>query len=119
MSLLNPSLWLVGIGLAVGIFFSGVSTGKKWEEGRHAVEQNHIAEAVDAATNTFAEAIAAQKIKNVTITNEVQHEVRTNTIYTDCKLTDRGLQLANQALDPSRTYSLGEGKLPVEAGAPK
>lgn len=118
-SLLNPSLWLAGLLLLAGVFSTGVVTGTKWSEGRQAVENNHVAEAVDAALNVSATAISSLKIKNTTITNEVQHEVRTNTIYSDCKLTDRGLQLANQALDSGRTFSLGESKLPNKTDPPK
>lgn len=119
MSLLSPSAWLIAAAILIGAFSSGVSVGKRWEEGRQAVENNHVAEAVDAALSASAEAIAKLKVKNTTITNEVQHEIRTNTIYSDCKLTDRGLQLANQALDPSGAFSVGEGKLPVKASPPK
>lgn len=118
-SLLSPSLWLAALVLLAGAFGSGISVGMKWSEGRQAVENNHVAEAVDAATSVSAEAIAALKPKYTTITNEVQHEVRTNNIYSDCKLTDRGLQLANQALDPGRTFSLGESKLPNKTDPPK
>lgn len=118
-SLLNPSLWLAALVLLAGAFGSGISVGMKWSEGRQAVENNHVAEAVDAALNVSATAISSLKIKNTTITNEVQHEVRTSTIYSDCKLTDRGLQLANQALDPGRTFSLGESKLPNKTDPPK
>lgn len=76
-----------------------------------------VAEAIDAANAASAEAISKLKVKNTTITNEVQHEIRTNTIYADCKLTPRGVQLANQALDPSTTFSLGDGKLPKADGS--
>ena len=58
MTWLNPSVWLVAIGLLIGSFFSGVSVGKKWEEGRQAIENNHIAEAVDAANTAASQAIA-------------------------------------------------------------
>lgn len=89
---------LIPLIFAIGVFVSGLTIGIKWEEGRQAVENNHIAEAVDAANSASAEAIAKIKVTNKTIQNEVRHEVETNTVYRDCKLTDGGLQLANKAL---------------------
>ena len=117
MALLNPGLWLVGIGMAIGLFFSGVSVGKKWEEGRHAIEREHIAEAVDAATSAAAEAIAQIKPKYTTIQNEVQREIRTNTVFADCKLPADSLRLVNQALNAG-AIAPDRGKLPA-ADAPK
>ena len=110
LTLLNPSLWLVGLALLAGTFAGGISVGKKWEEGRNAIEQNHIAEAVDAANAASAEAIAKIKVTNRTIQSEVRREVETNTVYVDCKLPANGLQLANQAL--AGTKPAGGGELP-------
>lgn len=117
MTLLNPALWLVAIGLMLGTFFGGVSVGKKWEEGRHAIESNHIAEAVDAANNAAAEAIAQIKPKYTTIQNEVQREIRTNTVFADCKLPADSMRLVNQALNAG-AIAPDRGKLPA-SDAPK
>ena len=111
MTWLNPSIWLVSIGLLIGSFFSGVSVGKKWEEGRQAIENNHIAEAVDAATNAAAEAISQIKPKYTTIQNEVQREIRTNTVFADCKLPADSMHLVNQALNAG-AVTPESGKLP-------
>ena len=116
LTLLNPSMWLIGLALLAGSFAGGISVGKKWEEGRHAIESNHIAEAVDAANAVSAEAIAKIKVTNKTIQNEVRREVETNTVYADCKLTPVGLQLANQAL--AGTKPVDSGKLPGKTAAP-
>lgn len=110
MSLPNPSMWLIGLALLAGTFAGGISVGKKWEEGRNAIESNHIAEAVDAALGASAEAIAKIKISNKTIQSEVRREVETNTVYADCKLTPNGMQLANQALAGAKPAN--SGKLP-------
>lgn len=117
MTLLNPSLWLVAIGLLIGSFLGGVSTGKKWEEGRHAIERNHISEAVDAANSAAAEAIANIKPKYTTIQSEVQREIRTNTVFADCKLPADSLRLVNQAINAG-AIAPDSGKLPA-ADAPK
>lgn len=109
---MNP--WLI-VAFLVALLAAGAGgfrLGADHEVAAQAREQNHIAEAVDAATTVSANAIAALKVKSTTITNEVQREVRTNTVYTDCKLTPIGLQLANQALSPDSSITLGSGKLP-------
>ena len=116
MSLLNPSLWLVGLALLAGTFAGGISVGKKWEEGRNAIERNYVAEAIGAANAVSAEAIAKIKVTNKTIQAEVRREVETNTVYADCKLTPVGVQLANQAL--AGTKPVDSGKLPEKATAP-
>ena len=111
LTLLNPSLWLVGIGIVIGVFFSGVSVGKKWEEGRQAVENNHVAEAVDAATSAAAEAIAKIRPTYTTIQGKLEKQIETNTVYRDCRLDPVGVQLLDQALKGG-AISPGSGKLP-------
>lgn len=114
----NPTTILVALVFCLGLFSSGIATGIKWEEGRQAVENNHIAEAVDAANGASAEAIAKLKPVYTTIKGETRREVETHTVYTDCKLTPGGLQLANQAL-LGGTKPAGEGKLPGADAAEK
>ena len=110
MTWLNPSVWLVAIGLLIGSFFSGVSVGKKWEEGRQAIESNHIAEAVDAANTAAAQAISALKPTYTTIHGKLEKQIETNTVYRDCRLDPVGMQLLNQALNAG-AITPGSGKL--------
>lgn len=111
MSLLNPGLWLIGIGMAIGLFFSGVSVGKKWEEGRQAVESNHVAEAVDAANTAAAEAIAKIRPTYNTIQGKLERQIEINTFYRDCRLDPVGVQLLDQALKGGAIVP-DSGKLP-------
>jgi hypothetical protein len=106
---MNPYTILGAIILTLSLFGVGIGTGIRWEKGREAIENKHVAEAVDAANavasenaNKTAKAIAAIKVVNKTITNEVQHETRTETVYRDvnCQHTDNGLRIVNQALSP-------------------
>lgn len=112
MTFLNPSIWLVAIGMSVGIFVSGISVGKKWEEGRQAIENNHVAEAVDAANTAAAQAIAALKPTYTTIQGKLEKQIETNTVYRDCRLDPVGMQLLNQALGAGAVPA-GSGKLPT------
>lgn len=107
---MNPYALLAAVAMAVTLFGGGVTIGIKWEAGRQAVENQHIAEAVDAANNVSAQAIAQIKVINKTIQNEVRHELEKETVYRDCKLTPNGVQLANQALAGAKPPS--ESKLP-------
>lgn len=109
---MNPYLIIAALLSVLAAGAGGFKLGSDHEVAAQAREQNHIAEAVDAATTVSAQAIAALKVKSTTITNEVQREIKTNVVYSDCKLTPGGVQLANQALSPDSSISLGSGKLP-------
>lgn len=102
---MNPYAILFCLVFAAGIFVSGVSVGKRWEEGRNAVEKQHITEAVEAANLEAAKAIAAIKVRHTTVQNEVRREIETNTVYRDCLLPDSGVRLINQAIAGSASNS--------------
>lgn len=111
--MLNPYAIIAALVLAAMLFGSGVSVGRKWEEGQQAVEKQHIKEAVDAANDAAGEAISKIKVVNKTIQGEVRHEIETNTVYRDCKQPASGVRLVNEALDPQyQPKRDGEGKLP-------
>lgn len=115
---MNPYLLFV---IAIAIMAAGVGgfkLGVDHEVASQAREDSHIAEAVDAATAVSADAIAKLKPKYTTIQSKVQHEVQTNVVYRDCKLSADGLLLANQALNGGNAAAAGGGKLP-EADAAK
>jgi hypothetical protein len=109
---MNPYLIIAALLAVAGAGYGGFTLGVDHEKANQIDQKEIVAAAVEAANATSAKAIAALKVKSTTITNEVQREIRTNTVYTDCKLTPGGLLLANQALDPSRSLALGSGKLP-------
>lgn len=114
---MNPYIiiaMLVGV-LAAGA--GGFKLGADHEVAAQAREQNHIAEAVDAANATAAQAIASIKPKYTTIQNEVQREIRTNTVFTECKLPADSMRLVNQALNGG-AITPDSGKLP-KPDAPK
>lgn len=99
---------LVGV-LAAGA--GGFKLGADHEIASQAREKKHIAEAVDAANTTAGQAIAKIKPVYTTIQSEVQREIRTNTVYADCKLPADGLRLVNQALRGGAVL-IGDSKLP-------
>jgi hypothetical protein len=113
---MNPYLIIAALVAVLAAGAGGFKLGADHQVAAQAREQNHIAEAVDAANAVSAEAISKIKVTNKTIQNEVRREVETNTVYADCKLTPVGLQLANQAL--AGTKPADSGKLPGKATAP-
>lgn len=112
---MNPYLIIACLLAVMGAGAGGFKLGVDHEVAAQAREQNHIAEAVDAANNAAAQAIAKIKVTNTTIQNEVQREVQTNTVYAECRNTSPGLRLLNQALTGDKPA--GDGKLP-KADAP-
>ena len=108
--MLNPYAVLVAIAFSAALFGGGLTLGIKWEAGRQAIENQHIAEAVDAANAASAEAIAKIKVTNKTVTNQLEKQIETNTVYRDCRLDAVSLQLLNQALTGSK--SSGDLQLP-------
>lgn len=108
---MNPYL-IIGFLLALaGAGAGGFKLGVDHEVASQAREDKHIAEAVDAANATAAQAIAAIKPVYQTINAKVQHDVETHTIYADCKLPPSGVLLVNQALNGG-TITPDSGKLP-------
>jgi hypothetical protein len=95
---MNPYLILIVIAGFCGVSFEAFRLGVEHEKANEVEKKDLVAEAVDAANNASAAAIAAIKPKYTTINSEVQREVRTNTIYNDCHNTADGVRLLNQAL---------------------
>ncbi len=83
--------------------------GKQIERGEHTSQALLIADVREQAARGAAEAIAKIEVKNVTIKQEIQREILTNTVYRDCQHNDVGMQLVNEALNPpnrSRDFKL-------------
>jgi len=108
---MNPYLIIVLMACYIVVGIGGFKLGSDHEVAAKAREQKHITEAVEAANNAAAQAIAAIKPVYQTINAKVQRDVETHTIYADCKLPASGLQLVNQALNGG-AIAPGDSKLP-------
>jgi hypothetical protein len=103
-------LWAASVG---GSFFYGQAVGVDSEVAKQATAAEHVQAMRDAAQQGAAAEIAKLKPRNVTIRQEVEREIRTNTVYADCKLPAAGLRLVNEALTGERKpQPPGGGKLP-------
>lgn len=105
----NPYVLLAGIIVIIGAFLGGYKAGYDMSEGQSAREERIAMQARDEALRVTATAIAGIEVKNTTIRQTVEREVRENTIYKSCAHTDDGLRLVNQALG---NKSVGDSKLP-------
>ena len=109
---------LGGVVLAVAAFFYGQEVGEDAALAKQKTIED-VAQAVyDKAQSATAEAIAAMEIKNVTITQPIRTEVRTRTVYAECKHTPDGVRALNAAI-VGRAEPVGGGELPrVDAPTP-
>ena len=108
---MNPWLIIAALVAVLAAGAGGFTLGVDHQKAAEIDKREVVAEAVEAANATAAQAIARLKPTYTTIQAKVQHEIETNTVYRDCKLSADGLQLANQALNGGATAP-GGGKLP-------
>jgi len=120
---MNPYALLAAGALAVaavvGAFFYGQEIGAQGEIAKQAGIDNAVRETREAAQQGAADAIAKLKPRNVTIRQELEREIQTNTVYRECRVPASGVRLANEALT-GRPEPAGGGELPrADAADPK
>lgn len=108
---MNPYAILSAVVVALCLLVAGFGTGVRWESGKNALNQQHIAQAVDAANRTSAEAIANLKPTYTTIQGKLEKQIEKHTVYRDCRIDPIGLQLLDTALTGGKP--VGSGKLPT------
>lgn len=94
----NPWMLLAFVIALVGAYFKGCNDGADLAEGQQAREDQIAATAFSAAQRGAAKAIAGIEIRNVTIKQRVETEIREKPVYADCRHTPDGLRLVNAAL---------------------
>lgn len=118
---MNPYLLLIGGAALVaalgGSFLYGRSVGADSVIAEQERTRMVIADVFDKAQRGAATAIADMEIKNVTITQPIRTEVRTRTVYAECKHTDAGLRALNTAVT-GRPEPVGASELPRVDAAP-
>lgn len=103
--------WFVSTVVAGG---TGYIKGKHDAEADQASQALLIAKAAQEAQQATAEVIAQIKIKNTVINKEIQRETRTVPVYTECRNSESGMQLINNALTGTKPAS--DLKLPRISG---
>jgi hypothetical protein len=107
---MNPYLIIAALVAILAAGAGGFKLGADHELAAQAREDKHVAAAIQAANTASAEAIAGIKVANTTIHQGLQREIRTNTIYAECKHSPVGLRNINDALAAPRPAS--DRKLP-------
>lgn len=109
---LNPWLLLGGGLLWLASLWAAFDFGRDVEQGTQALAERTAAAATKAATDATAEAISKIEVQRVEITQPVVREVRTNTVYAECRHTPDGVRGLNAALT-GRAEPAGRGVMPA------
>lgn len=88
----------VAVGAFAGTFFYGVHVGEQGAEADQARDDRVAKVAYEAGQKGAAEVIAKLKPRNVTIRQELEREIQTNTVYSDCRVPANGVRLINEAI---------------------
>lgn len=111
------NLYLIaGIAWAASIAASGYvafGLGQDHEIAKQAKQEKVISEVRQAAMDAAAEAISKIEVKNVTIRQELEREIRTNTVFRDCRSGDAAVRLFNSAIPDAERHQPDKGKLPA------
>ena len=107
---MNPYLCIALLAGYIAAIAGGFKLGVDHELAGQSRENKHIAQAVDAANNTAATAIAKIKVTHQVINQKVIHETSNSVVYRECVNTPDGLRLINSALTNSQP--IDSDKLP-------
>ena len=92
-------IFVIALCVSVALSFVGGWKANSW---KHDADRLLEVEAQQKALISIAEEIAKIDVKNVTIKQKVVEHVIENTVYRDCKHSDVGLQLVNEAITGER-----------------
>lgn len=107
------AITVVGILTAIGTaYYAGHQAGVNSQISDQKSIDDAIGDIRAAASEGAASAISSIEFKQITIHNKLEREIRTNTVYTDCKHTPDGLQLINEALSNGANKPVSDSKLP-------
>lgn len=91
---------LVALIAVIGAYGAGRWDGARLKAGERAIAEVAAEKAAQASREEAGKAIARISVRHQTIHNALEREVIREPIYTraDCRLTDDGLRLVNEAL---------------------
>ena len=104
---MNPYLCIAILVGYIAAIAGGFTLGVDHEVASQRRADKHITQAVDAANNAAATAIAKIKVTNQIVNQKVIHETSSSVVYRECANTDRGVQLINAALTHSQPADSG------------
>lgn len=113
---MNPYLFIAFLVAILGAGAGGFKLGVDHEVAGQVRAEKLVADAKQEMLNAAAQVIATIKPKYTTIHQELEREIRTETVYADCRHGPNGLRLVNQALNGG-AVATGDSKLPkADAG---
>lgn len=95
---MNPWLIIVALSAILGAGWGGFWLGMDHEKAGQIDKQQLVAEAVDAANSSAAEAISKLIPKNTTIRQTLEKEIHESTIYKDCKSSQAAVDAFNSGI---------------------
>ena len=107
-----PYVLIAALLASVGAFFGGIHFGEAAEIAKQASMDEVVRKVKESAQQGAAEAIAANRPRNITVKQLTEREIRENTVYRDCHATAAGVRLVNEALT-GRPDPAGGGELPA------
>jgi hypothetical protein len=107
----------IGLALAAGAYLVGRHDGRSLAEGEIAVAERIAGQAAQASRESAARAIAQITLRQTTIHNAIEREVRNVPVYVDpgCALPADGLRLINAAIVGGQEP--GDPELPASSSA--
>lgn len=120
---MTPIVWVaVGGVLATALAFGGgvavgMGLGEDKEYAKRAREDSIVEKATVAFDKAAGEHIAKIKPRNVTIRQETEREIKTNTVYADCRVPPAGVRLANEAITGAPGAEPAGGRVVPKADA--
>lgn len=102
MNLILAAILAAVLSGAGGVWY-GMDLGRDRLLAQQAKESKIVEDTRELARLGAADAIAANKPRNVTIKQEVQREILTNTVYADCRHTADQMRRINEAIVGGRT----------------
>jgi glutamine synthetase len=95
---MNPYLIIAALAAVMGAGWGGFRLGVDHEKAGQVDKLELVAEAVDAANQSAAKAIAKLIPKNVTIRQTLEKEIHENTVYRDCKSSQAAVDAFNSGI---------------------
>lgn len=108
--ILNPYIIIAALAIVLGAYVKGRYDGNEICEASTLREERIAVQARDEALRVTAKAISEIEVKNVTIRQTLEREIREKPVYLECKHTPDGLRLVNAAIT---NQLVGDSKLPA------
>ena len=106
--MINPWLILGAIAAILGAYFYGRHDGGEIAEAQQLRDKEVARQVFDQAQAAAAGEIAKIKVRNVTVQQTLEREIREKPVYRDCRHSPDGLRSLNAALTGSEPADGGE-----------